>query len=139
MFTHTDLQHAILGAAGQRVETRDRAAGGHNPDQVAGQKTWQLAAGFEAQDVGWRIYLFAIGNPLRQLQLMRTRLLRGVNQHQILPQHFAQRMTPARKLLRGLAVDGFQPQQWRATGLQHRVLHLMGVLTELRKLAVAQT
>ncbi|MND36517.1 hypothetical protein D3C80_271750 [compost metagenome] len=69
---------------------------------------------------------------------MGTRLLRGVNQRQRLPQHVAQRVAPTRKRLRALAVYGFQPQQWRATGLQHGVLHLLGVLTELRKLAVAQ-
>ncbi|MNW07780.1 hypothetical protein D3C71_2044490 [compost metagenome] len=69
---------------------------------------------------------------------MGARLLRGVNQRQRLPQHVAQRVAPTRKRLRALAVDGLQPQQWRATGLQHRMLHLMGVPTESRKLAVAQ-
>ncbi|MND36518.1 hypothetical protein D3C80_271760 [compost metagenome] len=66
--THTDLQHAVLGATGQRVEARDWAARGQNPDQVAGQKIRQSAASFEAQDMGRCIYLFAIGNPLCQLQ-----------------------------------------------------------------------
>ena len=60
-------------------------------------------------------------------------------QRQGVAQWRRQRVAPARKFLGGLPVHGFQPEQWRAAGLHHRVLHLMGVLTESGKLPVAKS